>query len=207
MDSSQPDPYNAFQCIAQVGTDGDSSERPMEALIASLSPAMQDAPGCNQGFLRDDAILVDAGQMFPGDEQPGVDAVVPDFSFLHDCGRLHGLLLTHGHEDHIGAVPFLLERHDPPVHGGRFTLGLLRRRLAERAPELRPKLVPFTDEPIYSAAASYAMGRADGDDATGIGPQQTAGTLNGFSHTDNMSCASCHASWTNGCIGCHLGGE
>jgi ribonuclease J len=96
----------------------------------------------------DDAILVDAGQMFPGDEQPGVDAVVPDFSFLHDCGRLHGLLLTHGHEDHIGAVPFLLERHDPPVHGGRFTLGLLRRRLAERAPELRPKLVPFTDAPI-----------------------------------------------------------
>jgi hypothetical protein len=58
MDSSQADPYNAFQCIAQVGTDGDSDERPMEALIASLSPTMQNAPGCNQGFLRDDAILV-----------------------------------------------------------------------------------------------------------------------------------------------------
>ena len=71
------------------------------------------------------------------------------------------------------------------------------------------KTHPVSLQPIYNAKASYAMGRADGNSATGIGPQQTDPTLvpNGFSHTDNMNCVSCHASWTNGCIGCHLGGE
>jgi hypothetical protein len=71
------------------------------------------------------------------------------------------------------------------------------------------KAHPFTGDPVYSAMASYAMGRADGDPATGIGPQQAApgAVASGFSHTDSMSCVACHASWTNNCIGCHLGGE
>lgn len=66
---------------------------------------------------------------------------------------------------------------------------------------------PFTEEPVFNIKASYAMGRADGDPSTGFGPQQTGGVTAGFSHTDNMSCVSCHASWTNNCIGCHLEGE
>lgn len=68
------------------------------------------------------------------------------------------------------------------------------------------KLDPFTNDPVYSERASYAMGRADGSAATGIGPHQTAGD-SGFSHGDNMSCEACHSSWTNTCIGCHLEGE
>lgn len=68
------------------------------------------------------------------------------------------------------------------------------------------KLHPFTNEPIYSAKASFAMGRADGDPSTGLGPLQTAGH-SGFSHADDMSCEACHSSWTNNCIGCHLEGE
>ena len=61
----------------------------------------------------------------------------------------------------------------------------------------------------YSPKASYAMGRADGDVSTGTGPIQTNPQLytNGFSHTDSLDCVSCHASWTNSCIGCHLAGE
>ncbi len=66
---------------------------------------------------------------------------------------------------------------------------------------------PLTSESVYSEAASYAMGRADGDPSTGIGPQQTAGVTAGFSHADSLSCESCHSSWTNSCIGCHLSGE
>jgi len=78
------------------------------------------------------ALIVDAGLMFPDDTMLGVDYVVPDFSGLRDAGpRIAGLLLTHGHEDHIGAVPFLLKEHDLPVYGTRLTLGLLRHRLAE----------------------------------------------------------------------------
>ena len=66
---------------------------------------------------------------------------------------------------------------------------------------------PFTGAAVYSAKASYCMGRNDGLASTGIGPQQTGLTPNGFSHMDQMSCVSCHASWTNNCIGCHLEGE
>jgi len=65
---------------------------------------------------------------------------------------------------------------------------------------------PDTGEPIYTAAGSFAMGRDDGQAATGLGPQQ-AGPHAGFSHADNVSCAACHSSWTNTCIGCHLVGE
>jgi hypothetical protein len=71
------------------------------------------------------------------------------------------------------------------------------------------KVNPLNRQLVYSAKASYAMGRADGDIATGIGPVQNNPLLytNGFSHSDSMDCASCHASWTNSCIGCHLAGE
>lgn len=69
------------------------------------------------------------------------------------------------------------------------------------------KVNPFTNEPVFNIRASFAMGRADGDPDSGLGPIQDGASLNGFSHTDNMSCVSCHASWTNNCIGCHLGGE
>ncbi|MCB9879063.1 MAG: hypothetical protein H6835_15820 [Planctomycetes bacterium] len=68
------------------------------------------------------------------------------------------------------------------------------------------KTNPITEQPIYSQRASYAMGRDDDDDATGIGPQQS-GPHAGFSHLDTMNCAACHSSWTNTCVGCHLEGE
>ena len=66
---------------------------------------------------------------------------------------------------------------------------------------------PRDGSPLYSSLASYAMGRDDNQATTGIGPQQTGNPHAGFSHMDSMSCASCHASWTNNCIGCHLEGE
>ncbi len=69
------------------------------------------------------------------------------------------------------------------------------------------KVNPLTQAAIYSERASYSMGRKDGNAATGIGPQQTGGSLNTFSHMDSMSCASCHSAWTNNCVGCHLEGE
>ena len=78
------------------------------------------------------AVLVDAGLMFPDDTMLGIDFVIPDFRFLREVSpRLQALLLTHGHEDHIGAVSFLLKEFDVPVYGTPLTLGLLRNRLAE----------------------------------------------------------------------------
>ena len=67
---------------------------------------------------------------------------------------------------------------------------------------------PFNGQPLFSAKASYAMGRDDGNPTTGLGPVQGGiPGINGFAHSDRMDCASCHASWTNTCMGCHLEGE
>ena len=90
-----------------------------------------------------DCLVVDAGMMFPGAEHLGVDVVVPNMEFLDDCGTIHAALLTHGHEDHIGALPFLLGRRDVPVYGAPYTLSLVRGRLAEHELGPRPRLTPF----------------------------------------------------------------
>ncbi|MCC7153959.1 MAG: ribonuclease J [Bryobacterales bacterium] len=80
----------------------------------------------------DDIIVIDAGMMFPEAELLGVDIVTPDFTFLEENQeKVRGLILTHGHEDHIGAVPFLLSQIGIPVYGTAFTLALVERRLEE----------------------------------------------------------------------------
>ena len=80
----------------------------------------------------DDIIVIDAGMMFPDAELMGVDIVTPDFTYLEENKRfVRALLLTHGHEDHIGALPFLLTEIDIPVYGTAFTLALVERRLEE----------------------------------------------------------------------------
>ena len=80
----------------------------------------------------DDIIVVDAGMMFPESELLGVDIVTPDFSYLEQHGAMvRGLILTHGHEDHIGGIPFLLSQLNVPIYGTKFTLALVERRLDE----------------------------------------------------------------------------
>lgn len=79
---------------------------------------------------RDQAIIVDAGSKFPSADEPGVDYIVNDYRFLESVKPL-GLLLTHGHEDHIGGVPHLLKQYPMPVYGGRLTLAFVRDRLQQ----------------------------------------------------------------------------
>jgi len=98
----------------------------------------------------DDCLIVDAGMMFPGDYLPGVDFVLPDLSFLDAAGHLLGVVLTHAHEDHIGAVPYLLDRHDVPVWGSRYTIEVLRQRFAQRETETTPdfRFLPPSPESV-----------------------------------------------------------
>jgi len=78
-------------------------------------------------------LIVDCGVLFPETDQPGIDLILPDFSYIRDrLGDVEAVVLTHGHEDHIGAVPYLLrERADIPIVGSRFTLALLEAKLRE----------------------------------------------------------------------------
>jgi ribonuclease J len=76
--------------------------------------------------------LVDCGQLFPSEDQPGIDSIVPDFAYLEAfADRIDAVLLTHGHEDHLGALPYFLERWPVPVYGSAFTMGLLEGKLKE----------------------------------------------------------------------------
>jgi ribonuclease J len=77
-------------------------------------------------------ILVDAGMSFPDEEMPGIDLVLPDFTFLRQhSDELKGIVLTHAHEDHVGALPYILREFNVPVYGTRLTLGLVRSKLQE----------------------------------------------------------------------------
>jgi ribonuclease J len=89
-------------------------------------------------------ILIDAGVMFPGMNHFGVDLVVPDLDHLRSSGRrLSALFLTHGHEDHIGGVPYAWDLLDGPVYGTNLTLGLLKPKLDEHGIDSCNKLVPI----------------------------------------------------------------
>lgn len=88
-----------------------------------------------------DIIVIDCGMGFPDEDMPGVDLVIPDFSYLSENrDRVRAILLTHGHEDHIGGVPYLLRTLSAPVYGTPLTLGILKRKLEEFKYEKAPKL-------------------------------------------------------------------
>ena len=88
-------------------------------------------------------IVVDCGIGFPDDEMPGVDLVLPDFTYLKEnADKLKGVFITHGHEDHVGGVPYLLKLIDTPVFGTKLSIGIIKNKLREHNLDYTPELVP-----------------------------------------------------------------
>ncbi|QSQ17954.1 ribonuclease J [Myxococcus landrumensis] len=127
-------------------------------------------------------LLIDAGLMFPSDGMPGVDIIIPDFSHLkQNAALLKGVLLTHGHEDHLGALPYLLsELAVPiPVYGTRFTLAMARHRLDELGVEADLREIeprePFPVGSMFKVEASRVTHTVP--DAVGFIVRTPEGTL------------------------------
>jgi ribonuclease J len=96
-------------------------------------------------------VLLDCGQLFP-DDLPGVDAVLPDFTWLLErADRLEACLITHAHEDHIGGLPYLLRHLEVPIYGSPFTLGMVspdgREGMLEHATQFAEAGIPFIFDP------------------------------------------------------------
>lgn len=118
--------------MEKKSTNTKSKKKPAALQVIPLGGVMEIGRNMTAYACEDHILVVDAGLMFPEEEMLGVDIVIPDITYLEEnADRVVGVVLTHGHEDHIGALPYVLRRIDVPVYGTALTLGFVSAKLQE----------------------------------------------------------------------------
>jgi ribonuclease J len=129
----------------------------------------------------DEIIIVDCGIMFPRDEMPGIDYIIPDFTFVRQHrDKVKGIILTHGHEDHIGAISFLLQEVRAPIYATKLTIGLIQSRLEERPLKYEPEFIeiePRQIKTIGSFSVEFIRVNHSIIGGVGLAIQTVAGTI------------------------------
>lgn len=130
---------------------------------------------------QNDIILIDAGLAFPEEDMPGIDIVLPDITYLmENRDKIRGIFLTHGHEDHIGALPYVLRQINVPIYGARLTIGMVELKLQEHQIALHPASRSLTPgETVRAGSFSVELFRVNHSipDATGLIIKNPVGTV------------------------------
>ena len=121
-----------FKNVEEKQLNKKQTESPSKLKIIPLGGLEQIGLNITAFEYEDSIIVVDCGLAFPEDDMFGIDSVIPDVSYLQDnIDKVKGFVITHGHEDHIGALPYILQKVNVPVYGTRLTIALIENKLTE----------------------------------------------------------------------------